>query len=53
MTYAGIQFEVARSNDLGGDTFTGNVTDRGKDGHRNDHFGGYELCGKNIMWLLT
>ena len=27
MTYLGIKFEVARSNGLGGDTFTRNVMD--------------------------
>ena len=27
MTYLGTKFEVATSNDLGGDTFTRNVTD--------------------------
>ena len=31
VTYLGTKFEVARSNDLGGDTFTRNVTDRRKD----------------------
>ena len=36
VTYLGIKFEVARSNSLGGDTFTRNVTDARTDGRTTD-----------------
>ena len=36
MIYLGIKFEVARSNSLGGDTFTRNVTDARTDGRTMD-----------------
>ena len=34
MTYLGLKFEVARSNSLGGDIFTRNVTGARTDGRR-------------------
>ena len=60
VTYLGIKFEVARSNSLGGDTFTRNVTDARTDGRTTDRlwyeiniaFFSKEKSGYN-KWAIT
>ena len=44
MTYPGTKFEVAKSNGLGGDTFTRNVTDAHTEG---------QTDRRSYIWILV